>query len=343
MTGQLDAAAYDGWFDQPWGRYAFTVERAALLDAVGPLVGRRVLDVGCGTGRFTRAFEQAGAEVTGLDADAGMLDLAHERVEGDLVAGDAHRLPVEANAVDVAVAITLLEFVDEPRAVVDELVRVTRPGGRVVLAALNRASPWGVAHVRELRGPAWSAARLLSPRQLRGLLADHGRLTTRAALYAPGAIPGLSMVGPMCEAAGRLVPAAGAFQIVVAHLPYGDDMTPPPPPSQERPAHHVDGGTLGCAQLLMLLRDHVRTLPARSLVTVTSESLIVDELAGRVPTATFDGHGACFLEVGGGSAAYATGDFYAPQGPDLELRPPARRWHLAKVGLERYWLTRWWW
>lgn len=69
---------------------------------------------------------------------------------------------------------------------------------------------------------------------------------------------------------------------------------------------------------------------------------IVDELAGRVPTATFDGHGACFLEVGGGSAAYATGDFYAPQGPDLELRPPAR-WHLAKVRLERHWLTRWWW
>lgn len=70
---------------------------------------------------------------------------------------------------------------------------------------------------------------------------------------------------------------------------------------------------------------------------------IADELAGRAPTATFDGHGACFLEVGGGRAAYATGDFYAPQGPELELRPPARRWHLAKVGLERYWLTRWWW
>lgn len=88
-----------------------------------------------------------------------------------------------------------------------------------LLAALNRASPWGVVHVRELRTPPWSVARLLRLWQLRGLLSDHGRLTTRAALHAPGAIPGLTTVGPVCEAAGRLVPVAGAFQVVVAALP----------------------------------------------------------------------------------------------------------------------------
>lgn len=70
---------------------------------------------------------------------------------------------------------------------------------------------------------------------------------------------------------------------------------------------------------------------------------IADELAGRRPTATFDGHGACFVEAGDGKAAYATGDFYAPHGPELELRPPARRWHALKLGLERFWLARWWW
>lgn len=70
---------------------------------------------------------------------------------------------------------------------------------------------------------------------------------------------------------------------------------------------------------------------------------IADDLAGRRPTATFDGHGACFLEAGDGKAAYATGDFYAANGPELELRPPARRWHAMKVALERFWLTRWWW
>jgi sulfide:quinone oxidoreductase len=70
---------------------------------------------------------------------------------------------------------------------------------------------------------------------------------------------------------------------------------------------------------------------------------IADELTGRTPTAIFDGHGACFLETGDARAAYATGSFYHPDGPTLRLHPPARRWHLAKTGLERYWLTRWWW
>lgn len=70
---------------------------------------------------------------------------------------------------------------------------------------------------------------------------------------------------------------------------------------------------------------------------------IVDELAGRRPTATFDGHGSCFLEAGDSKAAYATGDFYAAEGPELELRAPAWHWHAMKVALERFWLTRWWW
>ena len=70
---------------------------------------------------------------------------------------------------------------------------------------------------------------------------------------------------------------------------------------------------------------------------------IADELAGRTPTATFSGRGACFLETGNGRAGYATGSFYHPEGPALRLHPPARRWHLAKIVVERYWLTRWWW
>ena len=68
---------------------------------------------------------------------------------------------------------------------------------------------------------------------------------------------------------------------------------------------------------------------------------IADELAGREPTATFDGHGACFVDMGDGVAAFATGDFYAPDGPSVSLRRPSRRWRLAKAGLERWWLARW--
>jgi len=50
-SGTLDPGRYDRWFEQPWGRHAFKVERDALLDALGPLDGRQILELGCGTGR----------------------------------------------------------------------------------------------------------------------------------------------------------------------------------------------------------------------------------------------------------------------------------------------------
>lgn len=68
---------------------------------------------------------------------------------------------------------------------------------------------------------------------------------------------------------------------------------------------------------------------------------IAAELRGRTATNRFDGKGACFLEMGDGVAAYASGDFYADQGPQVRLRRPGRHWHLAKAAFERYWLWRW--
>lgn len=68
---------------------------------------------------------------------------------------------------------------------------------------------------------------------------------------------------------------------------------------------------------------------------------IAAELRGRTPAAAFGGEGACFVELGDGVAAYATGDFYAEGGPQIRLRRPGRHWHLAKVAFERHWLRRW--
>jgi sulfide:quinone oxidoreductase len=68
---------------------------------------------------------------------------------------------------------------------------------------------------------------------------------------------------------------------------------------------------------------------------------IAAELESCTPTAGFDGKGACFLEMGDGSAAYASGDFYAEPRPQVRMRRPGRHWHLGKVAFERYWLWRW--
>lgn len=65
---------------------------------------------------------------------------------------------------------------------------------------------------------------------------------------------------------------------------------------------------------------------------------IAHAIAGRAQPARFDGHGDCFIEIGGGKAGFGGGDFYAEPKPAVTLRPPSRRWHLGKVWVEKLWL-----
>lgn len=65
---------------------------------------------------------------------------------------------------------------------------------------------------------------------------------------------------------------------------------------------------------------------------------IAHAIAGQPQSARFDGHGACFIEIGGGKAGMGGGDFYAEPKPEVTLRPPSRRWHLGKVWVEKSWL-----
>jgi predicted RNA methylase len=67
------------------GRYAFAVESAAVLQAAGVLEGTRVLDAGCGTGRFTGALERARASVVGVHLDPDMLTAAANHTDPRLV------------------------------------------------------------------------------------------------------------------------------------------------------------------------------------------------------------------------------------------------------------------
>lgn len=68
---------------------------------------------------------------------------------------------------------------------------------------------------------------------------------------------------------------------------------------------------------------------------------IVRAIRGERGEDTFDGHGSCFLEVGGGKAGFATGDFFANPAPAVKMKGPSRYRHLSKVAFEKWWLRRW--
>lgn len=120
-------------------------ETELVMRYVKPVPGECLLDAGCGTGVFTTDFLDAGAVVTGLDISRQMLLNAVVKAGTKpftAVQADITALPFSDNSFDKTVSITALEFVEDARTTVNELFRVTKPGGSVILATLNSLSPW---------------------------------------------------------------------------------------------------------------------------------------------------------------------------------------------------------
>jgi ubiquinone/menaquinone biosynthesis C-methylase UbiE len=148
MADQLfDAwpAKYEQWFQTPIGKLVRSIETGHIMDLLAPQQRDRILDVGCGTGIFTERYLRQGARVTGVDLSLEMLryGLLKTGLGAMLpVVADMRRLPFTDGAFDKTVSITALEFVADGRRAVQELLRITRRGGRLVIATLNRLSPW---------------------------------------------------------------------------------------------------------------------------------------------------------------------------------------------------------
>ncbi len=106
------------------------------------LRGALLLDVGGGPGYFADAFAAAGARYAAIEADAGELAAAGPPGRNTVLASGL-RLPIADDAVDVCYSSNVLEHVAHPKVMADEMVRVTRPGGTVVLSWTTWYSPWG--------------------------------------------------------------------------------------------------------------------------------------------------------------------------------------------------------
>jgi ubiquinone/menaquinone biosynthesis C-methylase UbiE len=214
------ASAYDAWYATPLGSAAHAIELALVAELADPQPGERALDVGCGTGIYATWLAELGLETTGLDRDPAMLSAARAKAPGiRFLEGDAIQLPFEQGEFDLALAVTLFSFLgrEQRERAAGELLRVVRPGGRVVIADLARLSLWAVQRrLKAWRGSAtWRRARFLSAGELRRLLTGAGasHVTTRYGLYMPPWVaPALLRHGEAVERLGRrLGPLGAAF------------------------------------------------------------------------------------------------------------------------------------
>jgi ubiquinone/menaquinone biosynthesis C-methylase UbiE len=177
MAERFDAMRFSG----PIGRLIAETQEQQIAAFLAPLEGRRVLDVGTGTGRAAIALAKRGAIVTGVDASAEMLEVAARRAEEaqarvTFTRGDAHRLEFPDRAFDAVVCLRVLMHTPDWRASLGELCRVASQ--RVVFdypslysgAALQAL----VRRVTHVMNPAVEAYRVFSPGAVSRALADAG-------------------------------------------------------------------------------------------------------------------------------------------------------------------------
>jgi demethylmenaquinone methyltransferase/2-methoxy-6-polyprenyl-1,4-benzoquinol methylase len=117
--------------------------RRAVLRAVGARAGERVLDLAAGTGTSSEPFAAAGARVVPCDFSLGMLTVGRRR-RPDLafVAGDALALPFADEAFDAVTISFGLRNVADPTRALEEMRRVTKPGGRLVVCEFSHPTWW---------------------------------------------------------------------------------------------------------------------------------------------------------------------------------------------------------
>ena len=115
------------------------LEYSLLAQLVNPRAGETLLDVGCGTGHFSRRFRDAGVSVIGVAPDQPSLVFARRILpEIGYIGGNALALPFSARVFDHAIAVTSMCFIPQPESALGELLRVSKK--RVVLGLLNRSS-----------------------------------------------------------------------------------------------------------------------------------------------------------------------------------------------------------
>ncbi|MGE5320442.1 MAG: class I SAM-dependent methyltransferase [Hyphomicrobiaceae bacterium] len=183
----MDPAGYDAWYATARGRWIGETEYALASRLLAPQAGDSLLDVGSGTGWFTRRAAADDLVATGLDPNSHWLDYAraHSSPELSWVEGDARDLPFADASFDHVLSIAALCFIDDERQAVAEVVRVARR--RFAIGWLNRSTLLYREKGKEGGRGAYEGARWHTAREVRRLFSGLPvrKLTVRSAIFLP--------------------------------------------------------------------------------------------------------------------------------------------------------------
>lgn len=142
------AEGYFNWYDDDsWLGYAFCIRKIRVLE-IFDKDGGKVLDVGCGPGIMAEDMLERNCEFWGMDVSTEMIKQGEERFGSNnkvhLSTGTAEILDFPDNTFDAVMSMGVIEFVDNDQQALEEMMRVLKPGGTLIVAFISKYSPFRI-------------------------------------------------------------------------------------------------------------------------------------------------------------------------------------------------------
>jgi len=205
---------YNSWYDSPYGSWVGKLEFSLLQQIMSLEDNSSLLDIGCGTGYFSRKFANQELNTTALDNDFAMLEFAKsQKNTHHFLLGNALNLPFKNNTYDYCSAITSFCFIDKPYFALQEMWRVSQKG--IVLGLLNRHSLLYLqkANKGNYQGARWDSARDVQ-QWIQFLKPVPVKITFRTAVF----IPGLGLISKnMEQVINNRFPLGGFLAVYLQH------------------------------------------------------------------------------------------------------------------------------
>ncbi|MDX9881614.1 MAG: class I SAM-dependent methyltransferase [Prolixibacteraceae bacterium] len=176
------AEEYDSFYQTQQGREVDRIEKVLMQGLMNGTPPGEMLELGCGTGHWTDFFCQKGFQLTAIDESDVMLAIAKKKKLKNAVfqKADASRLPFPDQSFSVIASVTMLEFVENINQVFDEIDRVLKPGGILLIGWLNALSELGK---NKQNSHTFRNARLYFPSQIESLLSRFGTPIVNSGVY----------------------------------------------------------------------------------------------------------------------------------------------------------------
>lgn len=175
------ANSYDNYYQSDFGKKVNKIEQNIIGTLLKQIPKSEMLELGCGTGHWSEYFSKKGFTLTGIDISEVMLNIARNKnINAEFKYADSQNIPFKDESFKIISSITMLEFVENQDRVINEIYRVLKKGGWLVLGCLNKDS---IIAKNKKNSETFKNANFLTIHEIKSKLEKFENLSYQSGLY----------------------------------------------------------------------------------------------------------------------------------------------------------------